>query len=103
MASSSELIKGWLKYAKENGIKAGKFEGRPAEDSDLKKFLVSSGIDETIADNVIGDLDLTEPESNNKEEKMTDDQVRYLNRAKKTIKGLSAKQRKQLYRELNSD
>lgn len=104
MATSSELIKGWLQYAKTNGIKAGRFDGRPAEDDDLKDFLVSNGIDETVVNNVLSGLDLAKSQSDeNKEEKLSDDQIRYLNRAKKTIKNLSPAQRQQLYRELKSD
>lgn len=103
MATSKELIKNWLQYAKQNGIKAGRFDGRPPEDTDLKDFLVSSGIDETVVNNVIGDLDLEEPEPEPEERKLSDQEIKYLNQAKKTIKSLSPKQRKQLYRELKSD
>jgi len=103
MATSSELIKGWLQYAKSNGIAAGKFEGRPPEDSDLKDFLVSAGIDDTVVDNVIGDLGLPEPEAPPAERKLSDEEVRYLNKTKQIVKQLSPVQRKQLYRELKSD
>jgi hypothetical protein len=99
MATSSELIKGWLQYAKQNNIKAGKFDGRPAEDSDLKAFLLSSGIDETVVNNVIDDLGLVEPKKE-KERKLDDEEVRHLNMAKKSIKSFTPQQRKQLYREL---
>ena len=102
MATSSELIKGWLKYAKRNGIRAGKFDGRPAEDSDLKAFLTTAGIDETVVDNVIGELGLVEPEVE-PERKLSDQEVRHLNKAKGAIKKLTPTQRKQLYRELKSD
>ena len=80
MASSQELIKGWLQYARQNGIAAGKFEGRPPEDTDLKKFLVSAGIDETVVDNIVGELDVEEPEAEPEERKLSDDEVRYLNK-----------------------
>lgn len=102
MATSSELIKRWLAYAKQHNIKAGKFEGRPAEDSDLKAFLISADIDRTVVNNIIDNLGLTEPDKK-VERKLSDQEVRNLNKAKQTIKSLSAKQKKQLYRELKSD
>lgn len=103
MASSQELIKGWLQYAKANGIAAGKFEGRPPEDTDLKDFLVSAGIDETVVDNIVSELEVEEPEAEPKERKLSDDEVKYLNRTKRIIKKLSPRQKTQLYRELKSD
>jgi hypothetical protein len=102
MATSSELIKRWFEYAKQNNIKVGKFDGRPAEDSDLKAFLISADIDRTIVNNIVGDLDLQEPEKE-VERKLSDQEVKYLNKAKSTIKSLSATQKKQLYRELKND
>jgi hypothetical protein len=102
MATSSELIKRWLEYAKQNNIKAGKFDGRPAEDSDLKAFLISADIDRTVVNNIVGDIGLQEPEKK-AERKLSDQEVRQLNSAKQTVKSLSAKQKKQLYRELKDD
>jgi len=103
MATSKDLIKGWLQYAKQNNIKAGSSDGRPAEDSDLKSFLASADVDETVIDNIVSDLGLTEPEPEPEDRKLSDAEVGYLNKAKATIKTFNNRQKTQLYRELKSD
>lgn len=54
--NAKKLVDLWLSYARENGIAAGKQEGRPAEDTDLIAFLTSHGFEESQIKTIIDAL-----------------------------------------------
>lgn len=54
--NAKKLVDLWLSYARENSIAAGKQEGRPAEDTDLIKFLSGHGFEESQITKIIDAL-----------------------------------------------
>ena len=104
--SPRELVSKWLVFAKQNGISIRKGSGRPPEDSDLSKFLISLGYKESDFSSLIDAL----PEEIPTEQPLvpskieySDKQVDYLNRTKQVIRKLPQIQVKQLFRELTSE
>lgn len=72
--NAKDLIRGWIAYAKSNGISAAGNKGRAPTVGDVTEFMKRNGFDETVLTGILDQID-TIPASDTEEHNVDDDQV----------------------------
>lgn len=102
--NSSEILRQWYKYARENQIRNPKNPNyRPAEDTDVHKFLVSIGISSVNAISAIRSAMSNEDLADEPEVKtLNREESSALVRARNIVDKMNRRQKQQLLRDLKN-